>query len=152
MSGYLTEQQAKLGQEIGISDWIELTQEMVNQFADLTMDPQFIHVDPVRAKAETPFGGTIVHGFFVLSLTVHMAEDCMPPHPDHKMLLNYGFDKVRFIRPVPVGSRVRGRFTLNAISEKNPGQFLSTYGLSIEIDDEDSKPALVAEWLGMALA
>ena len=77
MSGYLTEQQAKLGQ-----NWRQrldqLTQEMVNQFADLTLDPQFIHVDPVRAKAETPFGGTIVHSFSFSSLTVHMAEDCIP--------------------------------------------------------------------------
>lgn len=151
MSDYLQVQQSKLGQEVGVSDWVELTQEMVNQFADLTLDPQFIHVDPVRAKAETPFGGTIVHGFFVLSLTVHMAESCMPPHPDQKMTLNYGFDKVRFIRPVPVGSRVRGRFTLESIVEKNPGQFLNTFGLSIEIDDELDKPALVAQWLGMAV-
>ena len=80
-----------------------------------------------------------------------MAESCMPPHPDQKMTLNYGFDKVRFIRPVPVGSRVRGRFTLESIVEKNPGQFLNTFGLSIEIDDELDKPALVAQWLGMAV-
>jgi acyl dehydratase len=141
------ELKARIGQEIGLSDWVEVTQDMINRFADLTDDHQFIHVDPVLA-AKTPFGGTIAHGFLVLSLLAKLGKAAEFVLQGVQMGVNYGFDKVRLMAPVKSGKRIRGRFVLKDLTERAPGQWLSTLAVSVEIEGE-SKPAIVAEWLGM---
>lgn len=139
-----------VGKEIGVSHWFEVTQEDVNTFADVTRDHQFIHVDPERA-AQTPFGGPIAHGFLSLSMLSHLAEGGSGVAiKDTKMGINYGFDKVRFIAPVPVGSRIRSRAKLKSVNEKSPGQFLFKQEVTVEIEGSD-KPALLAEWLTMVV-
>lgn len=139
-----------VGQEIGVSDWFEVSQDNVNLFADVTLDHQFIHIDEDKAK-QTPFGGTIAHGFLTLSMLSHFAENGMSVGLEGtKMGVNYGFDKVRFIQPVRVGSKIRGRSTLLSMEEKNPGQYLMKSAITVEIDGID-KPALMAEWLTMAM-
>ena len=137
----------KVGRETGISPWIPVTQEMINIFADVTGDHQFIHVDPEAAKA-TPFGGTVAHGFLTLSLLSRMAADAMLRPDGIRMGVNYGFEKVRFIAPVRSGKRVRGRFRLDGFDEKRPGQFQFVHNVTVEIEGED-KPALIADWIGM---
>ena len=136
-----------VGQEVGVSDWIEIKQDRINTFADVTEDHQFIHVDETAAK-HTPFGATIAHGFLTLSLLSKFAEQGSVAVEDVKMGMNYGFDKVRFLSPVPVGSKVRGRFTVKDAVEKRPGQHLITYDVTVDIDGGD-KPALICEWMGM---
>jgi len=136
-----------IGTVTGTSDWITIEQDRVNQFADVTEDHQFIHVDPQKAKT-TPFGGPIAHGFLTLSLLSKFAEAGMAIIEGTEMGVNYGFEKVRFLAPVKVGKKVRGVFKLKAFEEKGPGQFLLTYDVTVEIDGED-KPALIADWLGM---
>jgi len=138
---------ALIGTEVGVSEWVTVEQERINTFADVTEDHQFIHVD-TEAAAKTPFGGTIAHGFLTLSLMSKFAEKTGITLEGVKLGLNYGFEKVRFLAPVPSGSKVRGRFVLNAAEEKKPGQFLLTYGVSVEIDGGE-KPALIADWLVM---
>lgn len=139
----------EVGKEIGVSDWFDVTQENVNTFADVTLDHQFIHIDPVKA-AETPFGGTIAHGFYTMSMLSHFAETgCGITMSDAKMGVNYGCDKLRFINPVRVGARIRGRSVLLEAEEKQPGQFLFKQRITVEIENVD-KPALIAEWLTMA--
>ena len=133
-----------VGDEIGVSDWYEVTQENVNKFADVTLDHQFIHIDPEKA-AETHFGGTIAHGFYTLSMLTHFAETgCGVAVEGAKMGVNYGCDKLRFIQPVRVGSRIRGRAVLTAAIEKKPGQYLITSQMTVEIEGQE-KPACVAE-------
>lgn len=141
----LADLEAKVGTEIGVSDWVEVSQDRISTFADVTEDHQFIHIDEEKAKAFTPFGGTIAHGFLTLSLLSKFGE-ALPAVSGAKMGMNYGFDKVRFLSPVPRGSKVRGHFTLAAAIEKNPGQILMTYAVTVEIEG-GAKPALVAEWL-----
>ena len=141
---------AKVGQELGTSDWIEVTQDRINQFADATEDQQFIHVDEALA-AQTPFGGTIAHGFLTLSLLSRMAADVMLVPETTKMGVNYGFEKVRFLAPVRAGKRVRGHFTLAAFDEKRPGQYQFAHDVTVEIEGED-KPALIATWIGQVFA
>ncbi len=137
---------AMKGQEIGVSDWMTIDQEMINKFADATGDHQFIHVNPEMAKM-TPFGTTIAHGFLSLSLLPVLTAKANMPHLDGiKMGVNYGGNKTRFLAPVKVDSRVRGRFKLLDIEEKRPGQFQQVMEFTLEIDGED-KPALVAEWI-----
>jgi acyl dehydratase len=136
-----------IGQESGVSDWITIEQDRINQFADVTEDHQFIHVNPDMAKM-TPFGGTIAHGFLTLSLLAKMGEQASLVLDGVKMGVNYGFDKVRFLAPVPTGSKVRGRFVVANVDEKRPGQVLITYDVSVEIEGND-KPALIAQWMGM---
>lgn len=141
------EMKARIGQET-VSDWVEVTQDMINKFADATGDHQFIHVDPERA-ALTPFGGTVAHGFLTLSLIPLLASR-VPDAPallDAKMGVNYGGNKVRFIAPVPSGARLRGRFKLLDFAEKRSGQFQQVNEITIEIEGV-GKPALVAEWVG----
>ena len=138
---------AAVGTELGVSDWYEVTQEAVNAFADVTEDFQWIHVDPERA-AQTPFGGTIAHGFLTLSLLSRMAADAMQVPDTTTMAVNYGLDRVRFIAPVRAGKRVRGHFTLAAIDDKAPGQYLFHHDVTVEIEGE-LKPALTARWLGL---
>lgn len=132
------------------SDWITVDQSLINLFADATHDHQFIHVDEARAKAETPFGGTIAHGFLSLSLLSKFVSDCMPGIENAVMGINYGFEKIRFLMPVPAGSRVRGHFKLVECTERNPGEYLNKYEVSVEIENLD-KPALIAEWLGLTI-
>lgn len=139
--------QSKVGSEVGVSDWILVDQARIDAFADVTEDPQFIHIDP-EAAAKTPFGGTIAHGFLTLSLLSRMAADAMLRPEGVKMGVNYGFDRVRFMAPVRSGKRVRGRFTLARFEEKKPGQWQFVHNLTVEIEGE-GKPALVAEWIGL---
>jgi acyl dehydratase len=136
-----------IGSEIGVSDWILVDQQRIDQFADTTEDRQFIHVDPALA-AQTPFGGTIAHGFLSLSLLSRMAADVMQVPDTTRMAVNYGLDRVRFIAPVRSGSRVRGRFILDAVEDKAPGQLLLRHTVKVEIEGSD-KPALTAQWLGL---
>ena len=137
---------ALVGTETGVSEWVTVTQTMIDTFADATGDHQFIHVDPARA-AETPFGGTIAHGFLTLSLLPMLAgRTDGPTVAGVKMGVNYGGNKVRFLAPVRSGKRVRGRFKLLELAEKRPGQWQQTLEFTVEIEGED-KPALVAEWI-----
>jgi acyl dehydratase len=137
----------RAGEELGTSDWFEIDQERVNRFADVTLDHQFIHVDPERARA-TPFRGTIAHGLLTLSMIVHLCLPFVPKLAGTKLVVNYGFDKVRFSAPVKVGSRIRSRTRLAEIGERRPGQVVVKLDVTIEIEDEE-KPALVAEWLSL---
>lgn len=134
-----------IGKEIGISDWITVTQQTIDGFADATDDHQFIHTDPVRA-AETPFGGTIAHGFLSLSLLSAMNYNCLPKVREQTMGINYGFDKVRFMTPVKCGARVRGRFTMADARFRGAGMIMVTYDVTVDIENE-RKPALTATWL-----
>ncbi len=143
----IDEIKSRVGEEVGVSDWILVDQARIDAFAETTEDPQFIHIDPVRA-AETQFGGTIAHGFLTLSLLSRMAADAMLRPEAIKMGVNYGFEKVRFVAPVRAGKRVRGRFTLARFDEKKPGQYQFTHAVTVEIEGED-KPALLADWIGM---
>ena len=130
-----------------VSDWVEVTQAMIDRFAEATGDHQFIHVDPDRA-AQTPFGGTIAHGFLTLSLMPLLASK-VPDAPvidGVTMGVNYGGNKVRFLTPVRSGSRVRGRFRLVEFDEKRPGQYQQTNEVTVEIEGQD-KPAMIAEWI-----
>ena len=140
------ELQSKVGQQIGSSEWVEVSQERINQFAEATGDFQFIHVNPDMAKM-TPFGTTIAHGFLTLSLIpmLRTKSDC--PRPDGvKMGVNYGGNKVRFLAPVKSGKRIRGHFKLVELEEKRPGQWQEVMETTIEIEGEE-KPAMIAEWI-----
>ena len=143
----LEEIRGQIGREIGVSDWLVVDQARINAFADATEDRQFIHVDPAAA-AQTPFGGTIAHGFLSLSLLSRMAAEAMLLPDGLKMAVNYGLDRVRFLAPVKSGERVRGRFVLDSVEEKAPGQILLRHTVTVEIEGED-KPALTAVWLGL---
>lgn len=138
---------ALIGTDLGTSDWFLIDQDMVNRFADLTNDHQFIHVNPEMAK-QTPFGGTIVHGFFTLSMLAGLQAEGAIVLEGIKMGVNYGFEKIRFLEPVPVGSRIRARHKLKAIEDKGGGRFLLTSEVTVEIEGRE-KPALIADWLGM---
>ncbi len=142
--------EAQIGQEVGVSNWIMVDQAMIDQFAETTHDDQWIHVDPARAAAETPFGGAIAHGFLSLSLASRFAYDCFSMAPGQVMGINYGFNKLRFLNPVKAGSRLRGRFTMRAVTQRSATDLLRETGLTIEIEGEET-PALVAEWLGLAV-
>jgi acyl dehydratase len=140
--------QKAVGQEKGQGEWMEISQERINQFADVTEDHQFIHVDPERAK-ETPFGTTIAHGFLTLSLLVALDKGSTTPDPKRyegmMMGVNYGFDKIRFINPVKVGSRIRASHVLsNAVLKGSAID--TTRSMTIEIEGEE-KPALIADWI-----
>ena len=137
----------RIGEEIGVSAWIDVDQARIDAFADATEDRQFIHVDP-EAAAKTPFGGTVAHGFLSLSLLSRMGAEAMLLPNGLRMAVNYGLDRVRFLAPVRAGKRVRGRFRLDSVEEKAPGQVLLRHTVTVEIEGED-KPALTAEWLGL---
>lgn len=146
----LEQSEAQIGIEVGVSNWITVDQPMIDQFAVTTQDEQWIHIDPVRAAQETPFGGTIAHGFLTLSLASRFAYDCFPLMDGQVMGINYGMNKLRFLKPVNAGSRLRGRFTLQEVKARSATDLLRTNILTIEIEGEDT-PALVAEWLGLAI-
>ncbi len=133
------------GTEIGVSDWITVDQTMIDTFADATLDHQFIHVDPERAKAETPYGGTIAHGFLTLSLLSAMNYSGLPKIREQTMGINYGFEQIRFMSPVKCGARVRGRFKLAETRLRGASMLMLTYDVTVEIENE-RKPALTATW------
>ena len=138
-----------VGQELGTSDWFQIDQDRINAFADATLDHQFIHVNPEQAK-QTPFGGTIAHGYLTVSLLPYlqtsMTDLVMPK--GLKMGMNYGFDKLRFMAPVKVDKKIRARAKLLDATEKKPGQWLLKFEYTVEIEGEE-KPAMIAEWLLM---
>ncbi|GIT32811.1 MAG: hypothetical protein Ct9H300mP3_03420 [Gammaproteobacteria bacterium] len=135
-----------VGKEIGTSEWFEVDQERINQFADTTLDHQFIHVDPEKA---TPlFGSTIAHGFLSLSLIPHLTSQAVLAPENLKHVFNYGLDKVRFINPVNVGSKVRTLSKVVSVDDKGDGRYLMKTEITMEIDGVD-KPAFVAESLSM---
>lgn len=135
------------GKEVGVSDWVEVDQDRINNFADCTEDHQFIHIDE-EAAAKTPFGGTIAHGLLTLSLLPKLSYGTTLGLEGTVMGINYGFDKVRFLNPVRAGSKVRGRHTLTDAVEKQPGRWLLTYNVVVEIDGIET-PALIATSLVM---
>ena len=129
-----------------VSEWIEVSQDMINKFAEATGDHQFIHVNPEMAKL-TPFGGTIAHSFLTLSLIPLLTQQSDCPRPEGvKMGVNYGGNKTRFLAPVRSGKRVRGVFKLLELDEKRPGQWQQTMEITVEIEGEE-KPALICEWI-----
>ena len=143
----LAELRSRISEEVGVSDWLTIDQQRIDQFAGATEDRQFIHVD-AEAAAHTPFGGTVAHGFLSLSMLSRMAADAMLVPDSIKMAVNYGLDRVRFIAPVRSGKRIRGRFRLDSVEEKAAGQWLMRHTVTVEIEGEE-KPALTAEWLGL---
>ncbi len=143
----LDEIRSRVGNEIGVSSWLTVDQARIDAFADATEDRLLERVDP-EAAAQTPFGGTIAHGFLSLSLLSRMGAEAMLIPEGTRMAVNYGLDRVRFLAPVRSGSRVRGRFTLDSVDEKAPGQILLRHTVTVEIEGEE-KPALNAQWLGL---
>jgi acyl dehydratase len=141
----LAELRTAVGQMPGISDWVCIDQELIDRFAEVTGDHGFIHVDPVRA-ANTSFGGTIAHGFLTLSLLPYLMRSATPTVDNVRVVVNAGFDRVRFITPVRVGSRVRAHFMLSEIQERKSGLFQFAYDISVEVDGEE-RPAATARWL-----
>jgi len=141
---------AAIGTEVGCSEWRMVTQEMVNLFADATDDHQFIHTDPERAAKETPFGGTIAHGFLTISLLSTLAYEALPMIEGATMGINYGFDKVRFMSPVNTGKRVRARFKLVDADIRPSGRVVNNHEVTLEVEGL-VKPALVANWLTIAV-
>ncbi len=137
-----------VGKEIGVSSWHLVDQKRIDLFADATEDHQFIHIDPERAARETPFGATIAHGFLTVSLLSVFSYEALPKINGATMGVNYGFDKLRFVSPVKAGARVRGRFVLTEARMRAPQELLSRTSVSVEIDGE-SRPALIADWLGL---
>ena len=146
----ITELSKLVGKEIGVSAWQIITQERINDFAQCTDDQQFIHVNEQRARTEGPFGGTVAHGFLSLSLLSKFAYDTAVSLEGVKTAVNYGFNRVRFIQPVRAGNSVRARFELIEATERAPNQWILTYRVTLEIDNE-TKPALVADWLTMQI-
>jgi acyl dehydratase len=137
---------ARVGTELGASEWFQVDQEKIDAFADLTHDHYFIHVDRARA-ASTRFGGTVAHGFLTLSMLAPMAYQACPAVEGTKTAVNYGFNRLRFVAPVPAGSRIRGRFVLRSFEVQASGRWQSIYDVTVEIEGE-AKPALVAQWIG----
>jgi len=136
------------GEELGVTEWFAIDQELVNRFADCTRDHQWIHVDVDRAKRESPFGGTIVHGYLVFSLLPHFSYEVGVVPVGVRQAINYGAERVRFPAPVRVGSRIRDRITLLQLEGKGEGRVLMTLRHTVEIDGE-ARPALVADTLAM---
>ena len=134
-----------VGQEVGASDWFEVTQSRINDFADATKDHQWIHVDVERAKTDSPFHSTIAHGFLTLSLLPHLVSQAVKVQGDFKMGINYGLNRLRFVSPVPSGSRVRAMLTLQSVEDVSGGNQI-TWAVTVETEG-GTKPALVAEWL-----
>jgi acyl dehydratase len=142
--------ESSVGTEVGVSDWVTIDQAMIDQFAKVTQDEQWIHTDPERAAAESPFGGTIAHGFLTLSLLSNMGFECCPKLPCQTMGVNYGINKLRFLSPVHVNVKVRARFLLISAKAAKDGNVLREYKVTLEIEKQDT-PALVAEWLELVV-
>ncbi|PGH56241.1 nodulation protein NodN [Azospirillum palustre] len=136
----------RVGGEIGVSRWFAIDQTRIDSFADVIDDRQFIHVDPERASRDTPFGGTIAHGFLSLSLLTAMGEGVLPTIAGEAMVINYGFDRVRFLAPVKSGARVRARFVLSEATRRSDRELVARYAVTVEIEG-GGKPALAADWI-----
>ena len=134
-----------VGKEIGASEWMAVTQERINQFAEATDDSQWIHVDSDRAKRESPFGVTIAHGFLTLSLISRLVKDVIQISGGTRLTINYGLNRVRFPSPVREGSKIRGRFTLVSLQDRGEAQE-AVFGVSVECEGNE-KPCCVAEWV-----
>ena len=137
---------ASVGREAGVTDWYTVTQDMINRFADATGDHQWIHVDRARAERESPFHTTIAHGFLTVSLLPKLVKEAVTIDVNAKLSVNYGFNRLRFVSPVPSGSRIRVRVTPNAVRDVEGGIEIA-WGITVEVEG-GSKPAVVAEWLG----
>jgi acyl dehydratase len=135
-----------VGQEVAVTDWFTMTQQRVQQFADATLDHQWIHVDVERAKRESPFKTPIAHGFLTLSLLAHFMEEAVAIKQKFSLAVNYGMNKMRFVSPVKVGAKIRARFVLAAAKDVEPNGLEAQYNATIEIEGS-TKPACVAEWL-----
>jgi len=135
-----------VGQEVAVTDWFTMTQDRVQQFADATLDHQWIHVDVERAKRESPFKTPIAHGFLTLSLLAHFMEEAVTIKQKFSLAVNYGINKMRFVSPVKVGARIRARFVLAAAKDVEPNGLEAQYNATVEIEGSE-KPACVAEWL-----
>lgn len=136
------------GRELGVSGWATVDQDKINQFADCTGDHQWIHVDPERARRESPFRAPIAHGYLTLSMVAGLGLEIGAIPENTQAAFNYGLDKVRFLAPVKVGARVRLRVVLVSMEDRGPGQYLMKTSNTIEIEGEE-KPALIAETLAM---
>jgi acyl dehydratase len=141
----LDELRTLAGQEVGESDWLQITQEMIDAFADLTHDHQWIHVDRARAARESPFKTTIAHGFLTLSMLTHLHTQSVEVTGDRKMGINYGLNRVRFTNPVRAGARIRSHSAVKSV-EDFAGGVQVTWSITVELEHEE-KPALVAEWI-----
>ena len=141
----IEELKSLIGQEVGASDWFEVTQSRIDDFADATEDHQWIHIDVERAKTDSPFHSTIAHGFLTLSLLPHLVSQAVKVQGDFKMGINYGLNRLRFVSPVLSGSRVRARLTLQSVEDFQGGNQI-TWSVTCETEG-GQKPALVAEWL-----
>jgi acyl dehydratase len=146
----LDQLKAGVGGEPLFSPWRTVTQEIIDKFADATDDHQFIHVDPERARAETPFGGTIAHGFLTLSMLSALARETLPRLAGASMGINYGFDRLRFVSPVKEGARIRGRFELVTVNVRPSGWVQVEHEVAIEIEGS-RKPAISARWQTIAV-
>ena len=146
MSGHtVAELRAMVGRKVGTSRWFEITQAMIDAYAEIVQDDQWIHTDPARA-AQSPFGTTVAHGFLTLGLLSAMAYEVQPDVQNAAMGVNYGLNRLRFLAPVPAGAWIRGHFTLKALEERKPGEVTFTWDVTVEIEGE-GKPALIAEWI-----
>ena len=134
-----------IGKETGVSGWVEVNQALVDQFAELTGDRQWIHVNAERARCESPFGGTVAHGFLTVALLSRMVTEAVDLRANAKLRVNYGFNRLRFPAPVMAGSRIRAHVTPNAVRDVEGGVEIA-WGVTVEIENQ-SKPALAAEWL-----
>jgi acyl dehydratase len=139
----LTQLKELVGQEVGVSDWFEITQTQIDGFAEVTHDRQWIHLDRERAKKESPYGTTIAHGFLTLSLLSHLHSQAAQVRDNFKLVLNYGLNRVRFPAPVPAGARIRTRSTLKSVDDLSSGVKL-VWNITVEIEGQP-KPAMVAE-------
>lgn len=144
------EARALVKKEVGLSAWRTVSQTMIDQFAEATDDHQFIHTDPERAARETPYGGTIAHGFLLLSLLSAMTFEAVPRLAGTGAGVNFGFDRIRFMIPVKSGSRIRARFVLDAFNIRPSGIVESNYEVSIELENS-IRPALTAYWLTLVM-
>lgn len=144
----MSELQDRVGTELGISDWLTIDQARINAFADVTGDRQYIHVDPGRAAKESPFGGTIAHGYLTLSLLSPLVGQVLPKPEGFETQINYGLNRVRFLHPVRTGSRIRARVKLRNVTERREGQFLVECDVTVEIDGIET-PALIARTMGL---
>ena len=137
----LDELKPLIGQIAGSSDWLIISQDKIDRFAEITGDRQWIHTEPERARRETNFGNSISHGFLTLSMLSEMSRQAVQIRTDHKMRINYGLNRVRFVSPIPAGSRIRGHFTPQSVTGDEV-----IWSVSMELDGS-AKPALVAEWI-----
>ncbi len=141
----LDELKASIGREVGVSPWVAVTQELINVFAAVSGDKQWIHVDTERAQRESPFKTTVAHGFLTVALLSQMSREAVDLHIDSKLRVNYGFNRLRFPAPVPAGSRVRAHLTPNAVRDVEGGVEIA-WGIVVEIENQP-KPAVACEWL-----